>query len=105
MGLVIYNNGLSSYIILVDKVNLGDCIYSGTTLSKSFNVVNGIALPLSYINIFSVVSNLELNPFTGVKLVRAAGGSAIVSTKQNDIVLVKLSNGVNLFLSDYVFVL
>lgn len=83
IGLIVYKNGLSNYVILGNNLNLGECIYAGTLLPKNFNVVNGITLPLAYMNLFSIVNNLEVKPFSGIKLVRSAGMGAIVSTKSN----------------------
>lgn len=81
LGLIIYYNGLSNYIILTNNVYLGEINYSGTLLPKKFNIINGIALPISYMNLFSVINNLEIKPFMGIKLIRSAGMGAIISTK------------------------
>ncbi len=100
IGLIVYKNGLSNYIILSNNVYLGERIYSGTLLSKNFNMNTGITLPILYMNLFSVINCVELKPYSGIKLVRSAGMGAIISTKFLKGISLKLSNGVNVFLSD-----
>lgn len=81
IGLIIYYNGLSNYIVLSNNIYLGEISYSGTLLPKNFNIINGIALPISYMSLFSVINSLEIRPYFGIKLIRAAGMGAIISTK------------------------
>jgi ribosomal protein L2 len=59
---------------------------------KTFNI-SGSSLPLSYINLFSLVSNVELSSFKGGILSRAAGTSLILTSKLNDKVLLKSKSG------------
>lgn len=96
LGFVIYQNGLSNYVLLPDGVNVGSRIYMGSFISpenlKSFSIA-GSSLPLSYINLFSLVSNVELSPFKGGLLSRAAGTSLILTSKLNDKVLLKSKSG------------
>lgn len=51
-------------------------------------------------NLFSVISNLEIKPFMGIKFLRSAGMGAIISSKIDNCVFVKLNNGFNLGISD-----
>lgn len=65
LGLIIYQNGISSYILLSEKVSVGDRIFSGSCLAKDKEqhcMVLGSSLPLSYISLFSIVNNVELMP-------------------------------------------
>ena len=100
IGLLIYENGLSNYIILANNLKLGDYLYSGSLLPNKLNITNGITLPIFYMSLFSIINCIESKPFAGIKLVRSAGNSAIISTKFNDKILLKLKNGINLYLSN-----
>lgn len=57
-------------------------------------------MPLSYISLFSLLSNIELYPFSGALYARAAGMSAILATKFMNKVCLKLKSGWNLHLSE-----
>jgi ribosomal protein L2 len=96
LGFVIYQNGLSNFVLLPDGVTVGSRIYMGSFINsqniKSFNMA-GSSLPLSYINLFSLVSNVELSSFKGGLLSRAAGTSLILTSKLNDKVLLKSKSG------------
>jgi large subunit ribosomal protein L2 len=101
LGLILYQNGISSYILLSEEVNKYQKLFSGTLLPLNFSVLNkGTAVPLFYIKLFASISNMELFPFTGSSLVRAAGASAIVTAKFRDLVSVKLRSGWNVLLSN-----
>jgi len=96
LGLIIYQNGLSNYILLAEDLQIGDYIYIGTTLLKNnetFYKKLGSALPLSYISLFSKIHNLELYPFKGGQLARAAGTSVIVSSKNFEKTILKVKSG------------
>lgn len=63
LGLVIFKNGLCSYLLLSDQVNVGTRIYCGTYLDKtklSDVLVSGVSLPLFYMDLFSNVNMLNL---------------------------------------------
>lgn len=59
----------------------------------------GFALPIYNFSLFSLVNNIELYPFSGSSLIRAAGTSAIIINKYMNYVLVKLKSGKNLRIS------
>lgn len=99
LGLVIYLNGLSSYILLSDKIKENNVIFSGT-FSEKLSYSIGYSLPLSYLPLFSLVNNVELYPYSGSVLARAAGMSALVISKLNNKVVLKLKSGWNLTLSN-----
>jgi large subunit ribosomal protein L2 len=68
LGLIIYQNGLSNFILLAEDLKLGDYIFVGTQLIFDKEISckkNGSALPISYIPLFSKIHNLELYPFKG----------------------------------------
>jgi len=96
LGLIIYQNGLSNYLLLAEDLYIGDRIYIGTALLKDkdfFYKKIGSAIPLSYISLFSKIHNLELYPFKGGQLARAAGTSVIVSSKTLDCTMLKVKSG------------
>lgn len=86
LGLIIYQNGLSNYILLSENLAVGDRIYCGTAIDPlkfKFGLVQGSSLSLFYMPIFSLVSNIELYPYKGGQLARAAGTSAIIVAKSD----------------------
>jgi len=94
IGLIIYENGLSNYILLSENVNVDNILFSGSFIKKSVKLLKGYSLPLSYINLFSIVSNIELYPFRGMVYSRSAGTSSILAGKfNNNTVLLKLKSG------------
>jgi large subunit ribosomal protein L2 len=98
LGYVTYLNGLSSYILLPDGVSVGSRIYMGSFTSQESIRVNGIqgsSLPMSYINLFGLVSNVELAVYNGGILSRAAGTSLVLTSKVADKVLLKSKSGWN----------
>lgn len=83
LGLIIYLNSFCSYILLQKNVKIGSILYSGSILIKD-NIIEGYSLPLKYMPLFSNISNIELKPFVGSTLCRAAGTSSILIGKTLD---------------------
>jgi large subunit ribosomal protein L2 len=105
MGLVLYANGLSSYMILSDGVTRGVIFYSGYILPK-FNKSqldclfdSGTSLPLRYLNLFTKINNIEKFPLSGAIFCRAAGVGGLFSAKLDKKCIVKLSSGWQIFVS------
>jgi large subunit ribosomal protein L2 len=94
IGGIIYENGLFSHIIISETIKLGSKIYSGTIIKNDndYNIV-GNSVIIKKIKLFSIVNNIEKYPFSGGSLIRAAGSSAIITTKINDKVMLKLKSG------------
>ena len=94
LGFIIYQNGLSGYILLSDGLTLGSRIFNGSFLNnKNLLETKGYSLPLRNANLFSVVSNVELNIFKGGSLSRAAGTGLILTSKLGESVLLKSKSG------------
>jgi len=95
LGFVIYQNGLSCYILLADKVSLSDMIFSGSLLLKENRkrLLIGSAMPFYYIPLFTLVNNIELKAFAGAKLIRSAGTSGVVAAKRYKKVIIKVKSG------------
>jgi large subunit ribosomal protein L2 len=103
IGLILYENGVSSYILLSGGSTVGARIYSGSP--KEMNILEGFdsssAIPIKYMGLFSLVNNIERYPFGGIQVLRAAGMNGLISmrTNMNEVVL-KLKPGWNLFISE-----
>jgi large subunit ribosomal protein L2 len=93
LGLIIYDNGLCSFILLSEGLSKGAKIFSGSQkFLHDFNK-NGSSQKLLNINLFDNINSIELFPFSGAKLSRAAGTSAKIISKDNTKSLLKLSSG------------
>jgi ribosomal protein L2 len=44
-------------------------------------------------NLFTIISNIELYPNSGLNLVRSAGTKAILTKRENNLVSLKLKSG------------
>jgi len=103
LGLIFYDNGLYSYIIISEGLKSGDRIYSGSFIVMEQNTVikKGYALPLKNYKIFTLVNNIEKNPFQGAIISRAAGTSSFIVGKNKEKIILKLRSGWQLNLSQY----
>jgi len=98
IGGIIYINGLFAYIILTEKIKIGYKIYSGILYNNNKNIV--YTYLLKNINLFTVISNVELNPYSGFNLVRAAGTKSILTKIEKNKVSLKLKSGWNIIISN-----
>lgn len=101
LGAIIYENGLFSYIILSEGIKLGYKLYSGSKKNFRGKLNLGFASPLNYINLFTIVNNVETIPYTGAKVARSAGTSCLLVGKKKGNVLLKLKSGWILYVSKY----
>ena len=100
-ALVLYKNGLFSFISAAEGAALGATIYSGNLPSSTaqaislapFIFVPGSAVPLESLNLFNLVHNVELFAFSTFKIARSAGACAVLSNKMGSRCLLKLSSG------------
>lgn len=97
VGLIFYDNGYFSNIILSSSVSISNKIFSGDKPQTSLN--KGDAILLSYISLFTTINNVELKPFFGSSLARSAGVGAIIISRVNDKVWLKLNSGWNICVS------
>ena len=93
IGLVYYSNGLMSYITLSNGLTVGNKIYSGIHLKESTPISQGYSISLSDISLFNIVSNIELRPYFGASLARAAGTGAILTDSNKKDITLKLRSG------------
>jgi len=100
LGLIVFENGLSSIILLSENIKLRDIIFVGSILPSDRNMGNGYCLPIFHMNLFSQISNIELYPYKGSILSRAAGTGMIITNKlKENKVSLKLKSGWNLLIS------
>lgn len=89
IALLNYADGEKRYIIAPLGVKVGDILESG----KDIDIKPGNALPLSNIPLGTIIHNIELKPGKGAQLVRSAGNSAQLMSKEGGYVQVKLPSG------------
>lgn len=110
IALICYKNGIISYIIATEGLNVGDQIINYNYLNKvdalqaSVKANVGSTLYLKNITAGLLINNIELHPGTGSSLCRAAGTFAILLNKYNiktkTYVLIRLPSGVEYLLSE-----
>jgi large subunit ribosomal protein L2 len=91
IALVFFVNGDKRYILAPQGIKVGDKIMSGEKASPDL----GNALPLSIIPLGSMIHNIELQPGRGGQMVRSAGASAQLLSREGKYALLKLSSGEN----------
>ena len=89
VALIKYEDGVMSYILAPNKINIGDQIISG----RNKEIKIGNCMQLSDIPAGRDIHNIELNPSGGGKLVRSAGSSAQISGTDENYCIIKLSSG------------
>jgi len=95
LTLVFYQTGLLSYIILPEGYSVGDKLRFSFRPENMADLAffDGNALQIGEIPEGSFIFNLELWPYKGAQLCRSAGTYAIVLSKRNGFVTVKLRSG------------
>ncbi len=89
LALLHYVDGEKRYILAPLGVKVGDTIESG---SKA-DIRPGNALPLRNIPGGTIIHAIEMRPGGGAKMVRAAGNSAQLMSKESDKALLRLPSG------------
>jgi len=96
IGLVLYENGLSAYMLVQKNLRILDTFYSGDFFKKK--IEKGDSFLLKYMPLFSILSNIENKPLNGGVYCRAAGvGSLLISKDLN------LNKGILKFNSSWQF--
>lgn len=80
-------------MLIAENLELNNIIYSGNFFVKKDFLKRGYSLPLKFFGLFSLVSNVELIPYKGSSLIRAAGGSGLLINKKQDKIFLKLRSG------------
>ena len=89
ISLIKYDDGELSYIISPKNIKEGDKLISG----ENVEIKNGNCLPLKNIPLGITIHNIELKPGAGAQLVRSAGSSAQIVSKEPPYVQIKLVSG------------
>jgi len=89
ISLVKYEDGEHKYIISPKNIKVGEKIVSGEDVA----IKNGNCLPISNIPIGTNIHNIELKPGAGAQLIRSAGSSAQIVSKEQPYVQIKLISG------------
>ncbi|MDD5944326.1 MAG: 50S ribosomal protein L2 [Clostridia bacterium] len=89
IALIVYADGVKSYIIAPVGLKVGDTVMSGAEAE----VRVGNALPMRYIPVGANIHNIEMKPGKGAQLVRAAGNVAQLMAKEGKYATVKLPSG------------
>lgn len=88
IGLVIYGNGVLSYILQPQKLEVGHLIVS--SLEDRLPIQMGNACQLQYIPIGTFVHNVQLKRFSYAKIARAAGAFVQVLKRSSVYTLLRL---------------
>jgi len=107
IALVLYDNGLMGYILAATGLEVSSVVFSGDSLEIAkqcflnygeknvyelmYNIGN--AYPLALLPLGTMVNSVELYPYAGSQLVRAAGSSALFYKKSDTHAYLKLSSG------------
>ena len=86
LALLFYVDGEKSYILAAEGVKIGDTLVSG----PGVEIKAGNAIPLKEVPIGMPIHNVELTPGKGAQLVRGAGVSALVQSKDGGKVTIML---------------
>ncbi len=89
IALVNYNDGEKRYILLPQDLKVGDRIIAG----ENVEIKTGNALPLKNVPIGTFIHNVELHPERGGQIIRSAGSSAQIISKEGEYAQVKLPSG------------
>ncbi len=89
IALLLYRDGEKRYILAPDGLTLDSVIVSGADVEPKV----GNTLPLKKIPIGMPIHNLEIKLGRGAQMVRSAGTAAIVQSKEDGFVTVKLPSG------------
>jgi large subunit ribosomal protein L2 len=86
IALLVYADGEKRYIIAPNKLQVGDKVFSGTSIAPEL----GNCLPLGEMPVGTKIHAIETRPGKGAVLVRSAGASAELAGKDGKYVLIKL---------------
>ena len=89
IALIVYADGVKSYILAPLGLNVGDTVMSGAEAE----VRVGNSLSMKYIPVGANIHNIEMKPGKGAQLVRAAGNVAQLMAKEGKYATVKLPSG------------
>jgi len=89
LALLQYKDGEKTYILAPAGLAVGTKLSSGPTAAPEV----GNSLPLTAIPVGMPIHNLELTPGKGAQMVRSAGGSATLMSRDNGYAQIRLPSG------------
>ena len=89
IALLHYKDGVKAYILMPNRVKVGDLIQSG----PGADIRPGNALPLRNIPVGTVIHHVELKPGAGGKMARSAGSSVQLVAKEGKRATLRLPSG------------
>ena len=89
ISLIKYEDGDLNYIISPKNIKIGEKIISGDNVP----IKNGNSLPINNIPVGTSIHNIELKPGAGAQLIRSAGSSAQIVSKEQPFVQIQLVSG------------
>ena len=89
IALVVYKDGEKRYIIAPEGLKVGQVIISGVNVAPEI----GNALKLEEIPLGTIIHNIELCPGEGAAIVRSAGNSAQLMSRDGKYAVIKLPSG------------
>jgi large subunit ribosomal protein L2 len=87
--LVKYEDGVKAYMLVPQKINIGDKIISGD--KKEIKIGN--CMPLHDIPVGTAIHNVEIKPGGGGKIARSAGSSVQITGSDGEYSIIKLASG------------
>ncbi len=89
VALLSYRDGEKRYILAPLGLQVGQTIKSGNAV----DIKPGNAMPLRSIPIGTMVHNIEIKPGHGAQMARSAGTAAMVLSRDQDVIQLKLPSG------------
>jgi len=89
LALLMYADGVKSYIIAPLGVKVGDQLISGAEV----DIRPGNCLPIDNIPVGTMIHNVEMQPGKGGQLVRSAGTSAQLLAKEGEYTQIRMPSG------------
>jgi|TARA_R110002020_G_scaffold309301_1_gene524870 large subunit ribosomal protein L2 len=89
IALIKYEDGLLSYIIAPQRLEVGDTVVTSATA----DIKPGNTLPLKNIPVGTIIHNIELKPQKGAQMVRSAGTYAQLVGRDGGYAQIKLTSG------------
>jgi large subunit ribosomal protein L2 len=89
IALLYYADGVKTYIIAPNGLEVGKTVYSGTGSTPDI----GNTLPLSEVPLGTLIHNIELRPEQGGKMARSAGTYAQLAARDGKYAVLKMPSG------------
>jgi large subunit ribosomal protein L2 len=89
IALLHYADGEKRYILAPVGLQVGDVVHSGANV----DIRPGNSLPLQNIPVGTIIHSVELKPGRGAQMIRSAGGSGQLMSKEGEYAQVRLPSG------------